>query len=258
VIDSHEPIISVEQFNTVQYLCRIKKRPRKDGTTTLFQGIVICADCGWRMSFSLGSTKTGVYRCSKYSIGNSRERPCTYHRIGIDILEKLVLSAINPYIEMARNDNFITVLEQSISTLDVCGDKRNSDRMVKRKNEINATIKKLLEQNANGVINDDMFSQLYSGYQVELHDLTEKIDATNCTQRKQLEMKRGVELFASLISIYKEPLTCLTREIVLQLIEKIVVYEPIGKSHAKHKTYKVDIHFKGIGFCASKSSLYAC
>lgn len=61
-----EPIISREQFDTVQRLLKMNVRPRKNKHTYIFSGLLRCDCCGWKMSGNHLTSTSGsysYYRC---------------------------------------------------------------------------------------------------------------------------------------------------------------------------------------------------
>ena len=51
VENTHEPIISKEDFEKVQEQIASRRRMTKTATTQIFAGLVKCADCGWSLGF---------------------------------------------------------------------------------------------------------------------------------------------------------------------------------------------------------------
>jgi DNA invertase Pin-like site-specific DNA recombinase len=254
VKNTHEAIISQNLFDEVQRLCRIKKRPMKTGVKPLFQGILYCADCRRMMSFSSSDSKSGCYCCgwNRNHQHKGVTPKCTSHRIMSSTLIEIVLSSINHYIELAKDSDFTNKVMQAFEQTTEPVKKMIKEK--RRHNELSAIIKKLVEQNALGVITDDTFSQLYNGYQSEQNQLSERITEWEKEQERKSERRNGVEYFAALLREYDSPQVILTREILLQLVEKIEVHEPIGAKWSKSKTHRVDIYFKGVGFFTPKTS----
>ena len=52
VENTHEPLVSKEDFARVQELIATRRRQQKDGSTQIFSGLAKCADCGWSLAFS--------------------------------------------------------------------------------------------------------------------------------------------------------------------------------------------------------------
>ena len=63
--DTHEAIISKDDFAKVQELITQRRRSRKEGTPQIFAGLVYCSDCGWSMSYGVNkSVKNPFNYCS--------------------------------------------------------------------------------------------------------------------------------------------------------------------------------------------------
>lgn len=91
-IDTHEAIISREQFEDVQ--AEIKKRKKHPAPVKhesgMFSGMLICADCGSRLTKQRYKAKSGVtinYICSVY---RRHYHQCTSHYIREDELLRIV------------------------------------------------------------------------------------------------------------------------------------------------------------------------
>ncbi|MCL2224792.1 MAG: recombinase family protein [Defluviitaleaceae bacterium] len=98
VENTHEPIISRETWERTRKNHKSKKR--RDGECNLFAGVLICADCGFRLRGHMerklrknGSEYKFVsYMCGTY--GNNGKDACTCHIIG----EKVLLEILTDYI----------------------------------------------------------------------------------------------------------------------------------------------------------------
>ncbi len=106
--NTHEPLIDEVTWNRVQAIMnqnkrKTKPRLKKDGTVSLFSGKVFCADCGAKMTFQRirnGSQQAySRYRCSTYS--NQGKTACSFHAIGEDELEAIVLNEIRKFSSIA-------------------------------------------------------------------------------------------------------------------------------------------------------------
>jgi len=250
VENTHQAIIPEELYNEVQRICRIKKRPRKIGTIALFQTLMYCADCGHMMKFR-EDCKEGCYICGfndKYRTTGDARR-CTPHRIPSKVLTNMVLPSINWYIAQAHSPHFEENMLKAIEPARDTRTEKTLKREQRRLDELSAIIKKIIEKNALGIITDDTFQQLYAGYQKEQSEVSTRIERLEAERRKVVELRHGIEAFANLLKKYDGPLTVLSREVLLNLIDKIIVHEPIGTKWSKNKTHKIDIYYKGVGLC---------
>ena len=94
VENTHEPLVSKEDFARVQELIATRRRQQKDGSAQIFSGLVKCADCGWSLAFSTNRQNKkpySYYHCSKNGQGLHQ---CTMHYIRYDVLYAYVLSRL--------------------------------------------------------------------------------------------------------------------------------------------------------------------
>lgn len=91
VKNTHEPIISKEQFYKVQDILKNKTRRCKNGEIHIFASKLICMDCGSKL-YKCQNDRGYVYfscKSSKKIYGT-----CTRHSIGYDNLKKLIIEKI--------------------------------------------------------------------------------------------------------------------------------------------------------------------
>lgn len=92
---THEAIIEEAVFDRVQGIRRQRHRRTSTGKSTVFSGLVYCADCGARMNFSAtgaGRTDQAFFDCSTHH--NKRKGGCSGHYIRESVLSQLVLKHI--------------------------------------------------------------------------------------------------------------------------------------------------------------------
>lgn len=87
--NAHTPIIDREVWDKVQMILENKRRPTKSGITSMFSGLLYCADCGAKLSLAIANGYTH-FRCSQYK-WTSRTQNCTQHYIREEVLYRLVL-----------------------------------------------------------------------------------------------------------------------------------------------------------------------
>lgn len=112
VESTHEPIVTKDAWEMVQSLGKkaIRTRAKKDGTTALFAGLLVCADCGslLRHNYEPRLLKDGrkssyeSYLCKRYA--NSGKDACSSHCINQKVLVKLVLTDIRTKASCAKRD----------------------------------------------------------------------------------------------------------------------------------------------------------
>ena len=92
-------IIDIDTFEKVQEIREQRHRRTKSGNSHMFSGLVFCADCKSRMSFSSakGDESKWYFTCS---ISRGKDAPCTAHYIRVIVLERLVWHYTQRVIEL--------------------------------------------------------------------------------------------------------------------------------------------------------------
>ena len=249
--DTHEPIIDRDTWETVQKLREeTKRRNCSTGEKDKFSGLVVCADCGKKMYNIRARNLTHTYE--SFVCGSYRRvtKSCSAHYIRTVVLEKLVLDSVRELLSIA-NGNTDLFREYAIhcgkqeQQLALKEQKREMEKAKKRISELDTIIQKLFESNAAGRISDERFDTLSRGYEQEQSELKEKFRHLTKEITLAEEKKLNTERFLKIAEKY-ENLTELTPTILRELIEKILVYEPVHVN-GKKRIQKIQIYYKFIG-----------
>jgi DNA invertase Pin-like site-specific DNA recombinase len=248
VENTHEPLINQEVFDKVQMIVQIKKRANTASVDNIFQGLVYCADCNARLTLhaSSGGGNNIYLVCHRYRHGtrHGENRLCTAHTTRFYDLQALTMKLIRDAIAATLDvDGFIKSMIDDDRGNDTA--KRTLDRLKRRDGELKILIKRVFEQNALGKIDDGTFTELYSGYQSEQKDIVEKITALENQVATSRDKSANARLFAQAVAKYTDAKE-LTREMLLDLIDKIVVQEATGTRGSK-RHQQVDIFFRFVG-----------
>lgn len=87
----HDAIVTDEQFERVQELRKNKRRNTKSGKTSLFSGLLECADCGAKLYFCTAkhfNPKQDHFVCSNYK---SNTGTCSAHFIRDEVIYQIAL-----------------------------------------------------------------------------------------------------------------------------------------------------------------------
>ena len=250
VENTHEPLVSKEDFARVQDLIATRRRQQKDGSTQIFSGLVKCADCGWSLAFNTNRQNKkpySYYHCSKNSQGLHQ---CTMHYIRYDVLYTYVLARIQYWSYQAQMDE-----ERLLQRLLKNGDRQRAasqkkqtaelDKAEKRKAELDRLFARMYEDWATGRITEYNFNMLSQKYQTEQQELAQKVEALQTALAAQQQSAADAEKWVRLVKQYTNP-TELTAELLNALIEKILVHEAV-KNPDGTKDQEIEIYYRFIG-----------
>lgn len=228
VENTHEPIISKEDFETVQDLLLRNTRKAPEKTTVhLFSGYVTCGDCGRSMARKENHHAYGDYTyyvCKTHT--KIDKTACSRHTTRADKLENIVLSSIQTQVALAVDmDDAI----RSISTN--ANASKESNRLEKLLEKAKDEVKEvetmtldLYPDWKSGVISKEEYLELKKRFEDQkknsmkkIRDLQDKIDDIEKGQS-------GSNQFIDNFIMYKN-IDKLTREVVVALIEMIYIYE---------------------------------
>ena len=102
--NTHEPIVTQQEFDLVQELRKNKRRPTKHEEVNPFSGMVYCADCGKKMYLCRATSLTADQehlKCSTYSLDKDA---CSAHFIRTIVLKEIVLSELNKLLVNVREN----------------------------------------------------------------------------------------------------------------------------------------------------------
>ena len=179
VENTHEAIISREDWNKVQQLVSARHRKTHNNFKNLFRGTVYCLDCGWKLNMQSKRQKNGnvhhTYRCDghyRHPEKCPKPRQITYRNV-----YSLVLERVQKLANLMRNDDGLMKLIRQKSSGDSKADKLVSEKskVEKRLNELSRLLRKLFEDNAKGLLDDRNYEVMMGEYQTEQASLNGKL-----------------------------------------------------------------------------------
>ena len=251
--DTHEPIVDGELWEQAHRRLKHATRRIKEGThqeECLLPGLVYCADCGSKMSYQTNYYKSGEpyhsFRCSSY--GN-RTVNCTIHHISDKVLYQLVLRSIQ------RLSSHIIADERGFAEELKCKweaqangkpqkQKGELQTINRRLNELDRLIGSLYENFISGLLPEKQYKSLMKKYSTEQDSLESQVSEIQEKLEQTKASSAHIGRFIRLIKKYKQPAE-LTKEMACELIDKIVVYEAVGKK--PNRQQQVDIYYNFIG-----------
>ena len=123
--DTHEGIVTQEEFDTVQQLMTSRRREQNaGGFENIFSGVIKCADCGYAMRAASANRRKrpDIIDCVQYTCNNYGRYGnvmCTAHSIEARDLFNAVLADINRFADMAVNDEkAVRAIERRLTETD--------------------------------------------------------------------------------------------------------------------------------------------
>ena len=236
VENNHPPIVDPLLFQTVaQMLTRDTHVSKETGTVNVLGGILTCGDCGRNMivrSVTRSGKKFYYYMCASY-----KEKKCTLHNIQKNIIEEIILNAINTQINlMIELDELVN--EVGLSALEN-SKLRKFDMMIAQKNaELDAVKEKrisLYESFSSRLISREEYDEYRGRYNRQIGIIEDALLKLK-TQRKTEEESSSIKTNWIQQFIRFKGASELTREIVVTLIDRVYVYED--------KRVRIDFNFK--------------
>lgn len=214
--NTHEPIVTQQEFDLVQELRKNKRRPTKHEEVNPFSGMVYCADCGKKMYLCRATSLTADQEHLKCSTYSSDKDACSAHFIRTIVLNEIVLNELNKLLVRVKEheDEFVqAAIDNSVQkqTSELSKAKKAMKQAEKRIAELDRLFTRLYEDNVSGKISDERFAVMSEGYEDEQKKLRDSASEH-------------------------------TPEIIHELIEKIVVHAPDKSSG--HRTQQIDIYYR--------------
>ena len=244
--NTHEPIITQQEFDLVQELRKNKRRPTKHEEVNPFSGMVYCADCGKKMYLCRATSLTADQehlKCSTYSLDKDA---CSAHFIRTIVMKEIVLSGLNKLLVNVREseEEFVqAAMNNSVQnqSSELSKAKKALKQSEKRIAELDRLFTRLYEDNVSGKISDERFAMMSAGYEVEQKNLKATVAGLTSFIDTAEQKSADVTAFIQVVQKY-ENITELTPEIMHELIEKIVVHAPDKSSG--HRTQEIDIYYR--------------
>ncbi len=257
IYGTHEPIIEQSRWNTVQKI--LESRPpvigeSSSGYDNIFRGVIKCADCGSAMLAKVEQKRKRnnvldktFYCCTKYR--KFGKEGCSSHTIEARTVHEVVLADIQKHAGQALADRkaMVTEIAERLN-LQLSADKEQQKKELRqckqRVSEIENLYAKLYEDLTRELITEKRFQMLSARFDSEQEELTAKIKELEKSAIADREQLSSIEQFAEQISGYAG-ITELNFKIINQLIEKILVSEPVEVDG--QKIQRLTIHYKFIG-----------
>ncbi len=248
--NTQEAIVDEDTFNRVQELRKHRRRNTATGRTSLFSGLVFCADCGSKLYYCASKSikeNQDFYRCSQYK---ENRGSCSIHYLRDIVLKEMVFETIREVAKYVQEFEpvflYLFAKQNTIGReLGIRQMKQNIETSKKRIKELDKLIERIYEDNVLGKISDERFYRMAANYENEQKELLTAVEhdeqELQKTEQEKIDLKIFLEAIRECIDL-KE----LTPTIVNTLIKRIDVHNSvIGDDGLKH--VPIDISFTAVG-----------
>lgn len=226
VDNTHEAIIPAEQFELVRWILETEtRRPNDAETVALFAGFLYCGDCGSRLvrrSASYKGKRNIYYQCS----GSKQNKgSCTSHNLRDEKLYNIVRNALQMQIQIVMGEaEFVESIRQAQQEpYRVRRIERQIRQLTAEKAHTQGIKEKLYGDYADEILTREDFLNYNELYSKRIEEYDRKITELEA-ERQNLQTAPNAYPFLDVYRKYRK-LEEITRPMVVELIEKIEVYE---------------------------------
>jgi DNA invertase Pin-like site-specific DNA recombinase len=245
-------IIDLETWELAQKLRRTVRRPARDGRSpSPLTGLLICADCGKKLTHAGNFEYRRNRQRDEYVCGNYRQgtKKCTIHYIRTSVINELIISAIRGAAACVRQDETAFIEKvRAASNLraeaEVKESKKRLNKSVRRCDELDTLVKKLYETYALGKLSENHFDRMIAEYDAEQSELRQTIAELQTEVDNFAADSVRADRFIEIVRRYTA-FDALTTPMMNEFIEAVIVHEA-DRSSGKRKQ-EVEVVFNFIG-----------
>ncbi len=229
--NTHEAIITEDEYNQVQDMMKTKCYPSYIKHENIFKSVLYCMGCGRRLQIAYHPLKDGsrsaYYKCAHHF---KHKDECTEsNTIYYNVIKEIITLKIRElFNKILNNPNIITQISSTISLkLKDNKDLKDKEKIDSRLSFLTKIIKNLYEDKIQDKIDVDTYNRLLNEYTEEKKELLEKI---KILEEKEINIKnikynfkQFEERIKSLINEYNSDNFVLTKDIITKLISRIEV-----------------------------------
>ncbi len=248
--NTQEAIIDEDTFNRVQELRNHRRRNTATGKTSLFSGLLYCADCGSKLYYCAAKSikaENEFYRCSQYK---ENRGACSIHYIRDVVLKEIVLETVRAvakyvgefepvFLHFFAKQN-VAAREVNIRTM-----KQNIEKSKKRIADLDKLIERIYEDTILGNLSEERFRRMSQSYESEQKELLAAVEHDEQALRRAEQEKVDLRVFLEIIRNCVD-LKELTPTIVNTLIKRIEVHNSTKDENGR-KHVPIDIYFTAVG-----------
>ena len=248
--NTHEAIIEEAVFEKVQQVRQQRHRKTRAGRSSIFSGLVYCADCGEKLYYGATNNYRPEGAFFDCSLHWKHKDKCGTHYIRETVLSHIVLKhiqAVTGYI-LRHEAHFRAVMEEQLrleSSEQIRIRRKRLERNENRIAELKRLFIRIYEDNASGRLSDDRFDMLSLTYETEQKQLENEC----VTLRQEIEVQErqneNIEKFIQTAHKYVG-IDELDGYALRELVSAVYVDAP-DKSSGK-RVQHIHIKYDGLGF----------
>lgn len=226
VENTHEPIISESDFETVQNLLKTDGRISPESrSVSPFMGLLFCGDCGEQMIRRTVKYKDFgkvYYICSTKNRGEG----CSRHSIEENVLKDLVGTAVRRYANdfLAQEKLFEQAREKEMNTEAVAGCERELARLKEEQDKYYGLCAGLYEDLVRNVVTKEEFERLHREFRGKAEEISKAQEQQQGLIKKMLLSGAAS---AGRLAKFRDSLQLeeIDRHTLTSLVKRIAVYE---------------------------------
>ncbi len=246
---THPAIIEPEVWEKVQEIRRQRHRRTRTGKSSMFSGLIYCADCGAKMYYCTSNKyekRQDHFVCSRY---RDTAGSCTIHYIRAVVLEQMVwmhMEAVIAYV--SRHEAYFRrqmeqrLLLQSQETIRMHRKKLAQDE--KRITELDRLFIRIYEDNVAGRVSDERFAMMSRNYEDEQEQLKAEVQTLQQEIEVQERQIQDLEQFIKRVRKYAD-LKELTPYALRELVKAIYIGAPDKSSGKRRQEIRIEYDLVG-------------
>ncbi len=246
VENTHEAIVSREDYNRVQDFIKMRHRPKRHHFENSFKDLAFCAECGHRMALMMKERITGTHALIRCVHRYKNPAECQhFHYIYYADLYDEVQKRIRKIAKGIESGELLTSIRKQ-STKQVKTDKLETEKtkINHRLRILAKIIKKLYEDFACDLLDTENYHKMLSDYTREQKQLSQRIDLIQSELDRKDEYTDGLQKLGEVLQEYLN-IETLTATMLNQLIERIEIGHLVTVNGAKHQEINIIYRFIG-------------
>ena len=229
VENTHEPIIEKEKFYAVQEIMKSRESTRKKTLDLLLRGLVVCKECGKKMSTTVDSrgNHTRYLRCSSYASA-PKLHICTPHIMNYNKLENAIISEIQnickQYLDKNKIKEIVDIQNREIEL--ELSNKKDKEKTIREIKALEVQIDNIYEDKLKKVISEVDFARMYNKKIAERDKKKEYLKELENTifDKKIVDYEKIMAKFLNKDNITSYMLTALIEKIKIDNDKNVTIY----------------------------------